>query len=590
MNILTLLLPALILFFLGYRFYARYIAREIGETENRPTPAVERNDGVDYVPTRLPVLFAHHYATIAGAGPIIGPTLGLLYGVGPAWLWIVFGGIFFGAVHDYTSLFASIRERGSSIAEIARKALGNTGFFLFISFTCIMLILVTSAFLSLTAISLTSLWPIDKLGLENGQTLLRTVAVEGETMGVIGGIASTSVIVITLIAPLMGYLIFRKALRTTLSFLLAIAVCALSIIVGFSLPVTLSGFTWMIILSIYVWIASGIPVWVVLQPRDFINVQIMYIGLGAIILGVVVSGLSGGAVTHPIWSLSAGQAKMGPIWPILFITIACGAISGFHSLVSGGTSSKQLARETQAKTVGYGAMILESILAILVILAMSSALKYSDYMAIAWPDTGAGNPVLAFALAIGYLMHGSFGIPTAYGAIIGILMVEGFVVTTLDSAVRLNRYVFEEIWNILFKSVPGLFRKFWFNSGIAVILMFVLAVSNGYKLIWPVFGASNQLLAALALIAVTAWLNLAGKKSWFTMIPAVIMIVTTIASLIYYLFAHYLPSGNILLSITDIVLLLLSGGVVIQTIRKSAFLRAVQKQSRSPHNLLNPNK
>jgi len=572
MNILALLIPALILFFLGYRFYARYIAREIGETENRPTPAVGRNDGVDYVPTRLPVLFAHHYATIAGAGPIIGPTLGLLYGVGPAWLWIVFGGIFFGAVHDYTSLFASIRERGSSIAEIARKALGNTGFFLFVSFTCIMLILVTSAFLSLTAISLTSLWPIDKLGLESGQTLLRTQTIGGTEMGVIGGIASTSVIVITFIAPLMGYLIFKKSLNTVLSFALAIAVCILSIFIGFNLPVGLSGLTWMIILSIYVWIASGIPVWVILQPRDFINVQIMYIGLGAIALGVIVSGLSGGAVTHPVWALSVGQAKMGPLWPILFITIACGAISGFHSLVSGGTSSKQLAREPQAKTVGYGAMILESILALLVILAMASALKYGDYMAIAWPDTGTGNPVLAFALSIGYLMQGAFGVPTAYGAIIGILMVEGFVVTTLDSAVRLNRYVFEEIWNILFREVPSLLKKYWFNSGLAVVLMFILAVSNGYKLIWPVFGASNQLLAALTLIAVTAWLNLSGKKSWFTLIPAVIMVVTTIAALVYYLFSRYLPSGNVLLSITDVVLLLLSGGVVLQTIRKTIHL------------------
>ncbi len=579
MNILAPFLLAVICFSLGYRFYARYISRQIGETPDRPTPAVERNDGRDFVPTRLPVLFAHHYATIAGAGPIIGPTLGIIYGVGPAWLWIVIGGVFFGAVHDYTSLFASIREKGMSIAEIARKALGNTGFFLFISFTCIMLLLVTSAFLSLTAISLTSLWPIDKLGLEHGQTLLRTVTVDGTEMGVIGGIASTSVIVITLTAPLLGFLIFKKELRTTLSFLLAIAVCVISIIAGFEIPVGLSGLTWMIILSIYVWIASGLPVWFILQPRDFINVQIMYIGLAAIIAGVVVFGFSGGAIDHPTWNLTVGQAKMGPMWPILFITIACGAISGFHSLVSGGTSSKQLAKEQQAKTVGYGAMILESLLAVLVVLAMSSALKYTDYMAVAWPDTGEGNPVLAFALSIGHLMNGSFGIPSAYGAIIGILMVEGFVITTLDSAVRLNRYVFEELWSISFKSVPAIFKKYWFNSGLSVVLMFVLAVSNGYKLIWPVFGASNQLLAALTLIAVTAWLNLAGRKSWFTLIPAAIMVVTTAASLVYYLFAQYIPSGNVLLSITASILLILSGGVVWQTCRKSAFLSQRSKTS-----------
>ena len=570
MNILYLFVAALACFIIAYRFYARYLARQFGEDANRVTPAVEKNDGVDFVPTRLPVLFAHHYATIAGAGPIIGPTLGILYGIGPAWLWIVFGGIFFGAVHDFSVLFASIREKGNSIAEIARKALGDTGFMLFIIFTAIMLILVTSAFLSLTAISLTSIWPIERLGLEHGQTLLRTVTVDGQEMGVIGGIASTSVIIITLISPLLGYLVFKRSLPTGVAFLLAAIVCFLSIYVGFLLPVQISGLYWMIIISIYVMIAAGLPVWVILQPRDFINVQILYAGLGVIMLAVIIGGF-GGMTTGdmPVFNLAAGQKHLGPVWPMLFITIACGAISGFHSLVAGGTSSKQLARETQAKTVGYGGMILESILAILVILAIASSLKYADYMLVAWPETGTGNPILAFALAVGHLTHASLGIPTALGSIIGILMVEGFVVTTLDSAVRLNRYIFEEFWRKLFRNVPPLMKHYWFNSGLAVVLMFVLAVSNGYKLIWPVFGASNQLLAALALIAVTAWLNLAGKKSWFTLGPAFIMLTTTIAALVYYLVARYLPSGNVILSITDIILLVLSIGVVIQAIRKT---------------------
>jgi len=237
-----------------------------------PRPS-KKNDGVDYVPTRTPVLFAHHYATIAGAGPIIGPTLGILYGVGPAWLWIVIGGIFFGAVHDFSALFASIREKGSSMAEIARKALGETGFLMLISFTAIMLILVTSAFLSLTAISLTSIWPIDKLGMESGQTLLRTKMVGGQEMGILGGIASTSVIIITAMAPLLGFLIFRKSRKTFYAFILAFFVCIVSIYIGFLFPVQLPGMIWMIILSVYVLFAAGLPVWVVLQPRDFINVQ-----------------------------------------------------------------------------------------------------------------------------------------------------------------------------------------------------------------------------------------------------------------------------------------------------------------------------
>lgn len=571
MNILYLFLVAIFCFFIGYRFYARFVASRMGEDPEHVTPAVDQNDGVDYVPTRTPVLFAHHYATIAGAGPIIGPTLGILYGVGPAWLWIVIGGIFFGAVHDFSALFASIRERGCSMAEIARKALGETGFLMFIIFTSIMLLLVTSAFLSLTAISLTSIWPIEKLGLEHGQTLLQTKVVDGQEMGIIGGIASTSVIIITAIAPLLGFLIFKKSIKTWLAFTLALIVCFVSIYVGFLLPVQISGIAWMIILSIYVLFAAGLPVWVILQPRDFINVQILYAGLGVIMLGVVVGGINGLSTQMPLFNLSAGSRHMGPVWPILFIIIACGAISGFHALVAGGTSSKQLARESDAKKVGYGAMILESILAILVILAIASSLKMSDYLAIAWPADGTGNPILAFAVSTGRLVHYSLGIPAAPGSIIGILMVEGFVVTTLDSAVRLNRYIFEEFWRRIFKDVPAICKKFWFNSGLAVILMFALAVSNGYKLIWPVFGASNQLLAALTLIAVTVWLNMAGKKSWFTLIPAVIMVVTTIAALLYYLFARYLPTFNVVLIITDLVLLILSVGVIIQSVKKTVF-------------------
>ena len=571
MNILYLFLVAIFCFFIGYRFYARFVASRMGEDPEHVTPAVDQNDGVDYVPTRTPILFAHHYATIAGAGPIIGPTLGILYGVGPAWLWIVIGGIFFGAVHDFSALFASIRERGCSMAEIARKALGETGFLMFIIFTSIMLLLVTSAFLSLTAISLTSIWPIEKLGLEHGQTLLQTKVVDGQEMGIIGGIASTSVIIITAIAPLLGFLIFKKSIKTWLAFTLALIVCFVSIYVGFLLPVQISGIAWMIILSIYVLFAAGLPVWVILQPRDFINVQILYAGLGVIMLGVVVGGINGLSTQMPLFNLSAGSRHMGPVWPILFIIIACGAISGFHALVAGGTSSKQLARESDAKKVGYGAMILESILAILVILAIASSLKMSDYLAIAWPADGTGNPILAFAVSTGRLVHYSLGIPAAPGSIIGILMVEGFVVTTLDSAVRLNRYIFEEFWRRIFKDVPAICKKFWFNSGLAVILMFALAVSNGYKLIWPVFGASNQLLAALTLIAVTVWLNMAGKKSWFTLIPAVIMVVTTIAALLYYLFARYIPTFNVVLIITDLILLILSVGVIIQSVKKTVF-------------------
>ncbi len=568
MNVLVYLIGAAVFFILAFRYYGRYVAREIGEDKNHPTPATEINDGNDYVPTRPSVLFAHHYATIAGAGPIVGPTLGILYGIGPAWLWVVFGAIFFGAVHDFVALFASVRERGCSMAEIAKKALGPTGFLLFIVFTVILIVLVTSAFLSLTAISLTSVMPLSDFGLDETQTLLRTEMVGGRQHGVIGGIASSSVIIITLLAPLLGYLVTKRGLKTLWAYAFAAVICLLSIWIGFHFPVTLSPTAWMIVIAIYTLFSCQVPVWVILQPRDFVNVQILYAGMVVLISGIVIGGLNGLTVDYPVSNLAVGAQKMGPVWPFLFITIACGAISGFHSLVAGGTSSKQLAREGHARAVGYGGMLLEGMLAILVLLAISSSLGYAEYMAIAWPEVGRGNPILAFALAMGHLLNNSIGISLAFGSVIGILIVEGFLITTLDSAVRLNRYLFEEFWKTVFAKPPAITRKFWFNSGLSVFFMLLLAWNQGYKLIWPLFGATNQLLAALTLISVTVWLHRAGKKTWYTLVPAVIMIVTTIAALSYYLVFKYLPTGNLLLIVTDSILLALSVGVLALSIRE----------------------
>jgi carbon starvation protein len=568
MNVLIYLVAALICFIAAYRFYGRFIERALGVTPNRPTPAVELQDGRDYVPTRPSVLFAHHYSTIAGAGPIVGPTLGVLFGVGPAWLWVVLGAIFFGAVHDFVALYASLRERGCSMAEIARKAMGNTGFVLFISFTVILIVLVTGAYLSLTAISLTSLYPLTSLGLESGQTLLRTQEVAGQANGVIGGIASTSVIVVTMLAPLLGYFFLKRHMRTWLAYLIASAVCALSVWIGFLLPVTIEPNLWKIILAVYTLMACQLPVSWIIQPRDFVNVQILYAGMGAMAIGLIVMGIQGAQVVYPVSAVAEGTAKIGPIWPFLFITIACGAISGFHCLVSGGTSSKQLAKEQQAKAVGYGGMLTEGLLAVLVIVTVGSSLSFGDYMTIVWPSEGAGNPILAFALAMGHLLHQTFGLSVAFGAVMGILVVEGFLITTLDTAVRLNRYLLQELWNTLFANPPKLVKSLWFNSALAVGLMLILAVKDSYKAIWPLFGSTNQLLAALALIAVSVWLHRAGRKYWFTIIPALAMIVTTIVALTYTLINNYLPKENYLLAATDIVLLALAVGVLWLSIRE----------------------
>jgi carbon starvation protein len=313
MNVLILLGISIVCFGLAVRFYSRYIARKLGEDPDHPTPAVRLNDGRDYVPTKTYVVFAHHFSAIAGAGPILGPTMAILYGFIPAWLWIVLGGIFIGAVHDFTTLFISMREGGKSMAEVARKTLGDKGFNLFIAFTIVMIVLVTSSFLSATSISLTSLWPLAKIDVREGETFLKTVVKDGIVMGRIGGIASMSVIVITLCSPLLGWLIYKKGLRTAYSYLIASVICVGSVLLGIAHPVTLTPTTWMFIISVYVLIAAGAPVWLILQPRDFINVQILYGGIALMILSLFRAGFSGLRVTVPRFNLHEGVQQLGLI-------------------------------------------------------------------------------------------------------------------------------------------------------------------------------------------------------------------------------------------------------------------------------------
>lgn len=569
MNVLVILAVAVVIFVLASRFYSRYIARILGEDPNNPTPAVARQDGRDYVPTKGYVVFAHHFSAIAGAGPILGPTMAILYGFVPAWLWVVIGSVFIGAVHDFTTLFVSMREGGKSMAEVARRTLGNAGFNLFIGFTIVMIVLVTSAFLSATAISLTSLWPLAKIGVAEGETFLKTTVKDGVVMGRIGGIASMSVIVITLFAPVLGWLIYRKGIKIHFAYLLASAVCVVSVLLGIAYPVTLSSTAWMVIISVYVLIAAGVPVWVVLQPRDFINVQILYGGIMLMMASLFLAGSGGLAVSIPGFNLKEGVQSLGLIWPMMFCTIACGAISGFHALVAGGTTGKQISRETDARRIGYNAMLLESVLAVCVLLAIGGAMNFVDYKTIVWPVDLAvkSNPILGFSLAAGHLFQQGLGIPVALGAVFGILLVEGFVVTTLEAAVRLNRYLFEELWAIVFKNPPKLVRHYWFNSALAVLLMWTLASSNAFNALWPIFGTANQLLAALSLLAVSAWLLVRKKKHAFTLIPAVFMIATTIASL-FILLAKYIKTENYILILADILLLVLAAGVVGLVLKK----------------------
>lgn len=574
MNVLFYLLVSLVAFFLAYKFYAGRIEGMFGASNENKAPAVAYYNGVDYVPTKLSVVFSHHFASIAGAGPVIGPVVALVYGFAPAWVWIVAGTVFFGAVHDYTALFVSMREKGRSMAEVARISMGKAGFVLFILFTLTMVFLVTGAFLRLTATALTSVVDLDVIGLDKDQTILRTVAdvKTGAIRAVIGGIASTSVIFITFMAPVVGYLLYKKKIKTSLAALLAFSVCLFSVVIGFKYPLSLSPDHWMLILSFYALVAAGIPVWIVLQPRDYINSFILYAGIVLLTVAIAIGGFSGLAVGAPLMNVEMGTAKLGLMWPVLFITVACGAISGFHALVCGGTTSKQCASESDAKKIGYGAMLLEGLLAVIVLVVVASSLSHSDYLHIVFPDDpGArSNPVLAFALATGRIMHGSLNMPVYLGTIFGILLVEGFLATTLDTAVRLNRYLFEELWGVIFKRVPRLLRSYLFNAGLSVVIMYALAYKQAFFILWPVFGTANQLLAGLTLIAVSIWFVRRGKKaSLITLLPASFMMTTTIFSLFYLLLKKdgYLATENYVLALADLCLIFLAIGVVFVALR-----------------------
>ena len=570
MNVLVIVILGFAVFALASRYYGGWVARKVGVDPANPTPAQQINDGRDYVPTRISVVFAHHFSSIAGAGPIVGPTLAAIYGFVPAVMWVVLGGIFIGAVHDFTALFASMREGGKSMAEIAHKSMGRAGFTLFLLFTIVMIVLITAVFLKLTAKALASLWPLEKLGLDSAQTLLRTEVQDGVAMGHIGGIASTSVIVVTALAPVLGYLLYRRGIRTGIAYLLGAGLCAGSILVGLSYPLAISPETWMVIISVYVLFAAGAPVWVILQPRDFINSQILYGGMALMFFALLSGGFGGLSVTFPAFNFSEGIEHLGLVWPMMFVTIACGAISGFHCLVSSGTTCKQCSSEQDAKRIGFDGMILECILALFVLLAIGSALGFEDYKTVVWNES---NPVLGFALAAGKLANSGLGfIPVALGTVFGILMLEGFLVTTLDSAVRLNRYLFEELWDLLFETPPAFMKKYWFNAGLSVALMWILAGSNAATAIWPVFGSSNQLLAALALIVVSTWLLNRGTLPWFTLIPAAFMMATTLYSLVLLMQKH-IPAGNYLLVGAEVVLFVLALGVIGIAIRTHAGAR-----------------
>jgi carbon starvation protein len=588
MTIIWVLLASIVALGAGGRWYSRLLARWWGEDLAHPMPSIVINDGRDYVPTPTPVVFAHHYASIAGAGPIIGPVIALCYGWLPALIWVLAGGVLVGGVHDYLATHMAVREGGRSIASVARRLLGTGPFIGLMLFLVIVLALVCATFLNLSATALTSMVPHARLGLPVGQALFREVGTGDNTRIVIGGIASTSVIVITLIAPLMGWLYIRKRVPVWRCSLLAVLICGASIAIGLARPVALPDTTvfgtltgtdiWRFILAGYVLLAAGLPVWMFLQSRDFINVHILYAGLAGLVLTLLTAGLrdagpaAGAAI--PVSDIAAGREALGTVWPALFITIACGAVSGFHSLCAGGTTCKQLNSEAAVRRVGYWAMLLESLLAVCVIAVVMLGATRDSFLTDVHPRlmglTQKANPILGFAMAVGNAGQAAFGAPVAVGALAGMVMLEGFLVTTLDTAVRLMRYLLEEVWRVLFGAdtsaaafaaetggsdgipadialdggaaaaprCPRLARFlgcYWVNSGIAVGLTLWFAFSGGIMTLWGLFATANQLLAAFVLLLGALWLLQRRRAVWSALLPAAFMLATTVANLLILL-------------------------------------------------------
>ncbi len=520
--------------YLGYKIYGSFIEKKVVQADdNRITPARQLTDGIDYAPAKKHLLFGHHFSSIAGAGPILGPLLGVLYfGWLGALLWVSLGSIFLGAVHDYTSLMTSVRNKGTSLANISEKTLGRKTKAIFSAFLWLALVLVIAVFAVVAS-----------------QTLVSQPEIVIPTFGLV------------LMAVIFGWLVYRRGFRVSVSTLTALACLFFLIYIGrlfpVRLPAELFGISaqtiWFVILIVYSLFASSLPVWLLLQPRDYISTWILFLGLGMGYLGLIAS--------HPVFKAPAFVSflsKEGPLWPMLFVIIACGAISGFHSVVAGGTTAKQLPNESAGKWIGYGAMVTEAALAGLVIFIAAGTLAWKplgsngpfDFQYLMTPE--GGGPIKAFATGYGKLVSSLPGLSLVMGSFFGMVMLNAFVLTTLDTGTRLGRFIFSE----LLASKGSFFRNRWTASSVILIFAVLLGATESYKAIWPIFGASNQLVAALALIIVTSYLVGIKRPSKYTLYPALFMLFTTLASLFYLGYRFYAHRQYLLGSLSLILILL----------------------------------
>jgi carbon starvation protein len=533
----------IITFVIAYIFYGSFLNRRYEINDSRSTPSHTDYDGIDRVPAQKSILLGHHFSSIAGAGPIVGPVIAAAaFGWLPALAWIIIGSIFVGGVHDYSSLVASLRHKARSIAEIAKEYMSPLAWKLFLAFAWLALVYVLTVFLDLTAVTFTES----------------------------GAVASSSIMFIVL-AIGFGLSIYRFKIPLLWASVVFVPLVFAAVWLGLKIPIQseyipaiIAGNpakTWCLILLIYCFVASTTPVWILLQPRDYLSSFLLYASVLGGVIGIIVGGFK---IEYPAfkgWS----DPQLGWLFPMLFITVACGACSGFHSLVASGTSSKQIDKESDARLVGYGAMLIEGVVAIIALAAVAIVAKTENITGMA--------PQLIYANGLGKFFA-ALGISEQLGHTFALLALSAFILTTLDTATRLSRYIFEEFLG--FKNAAG---TRYFSTFATLVLPTILVLITlkdaagkplpAWKAIWPVFGATNQLLAGLVLLVIAVWLKKTGKKTGFVVIPMIFMYVTTVFALVILLMKYKMTAVGIIAGIL-LVLAIILVVEAIRTVRKAA--------------------
>lgn len=539
MSLPLLLLLSAIVLIVAYFTYGRFISKNFDINNDKPTPAHAHADGVDYIPSNKLVVLGHHFASIAGAGPIVGPIIAITFGWIPAVIWILVGGIFIGAVHDVGSMVASLRHKGKSIGVIIHQYIGRSGKRLFLIFSFSTLILIIAVFADIIA-----------------KTFVKNP-----------GVASTSALFI-LLAVVFGFF-NRKLAHKKSSFLwlsiIGVFLMYYFVILGNNIPFELNYVFWVGLLLAYAFLASVTPLSVLLQPRDYLSSFLLY---GLILLAIV-----GVFVANPEVKMDNNiifkSEDIGYLFPVLFITVACGAISGFHSLVASGTTSKQLNKETDAKVVGYGGMLIESFLAIISVCAVM-VISRSDYAS----SLAIDGPVNMFADGMGYVIS-SLGIEEDLAVNFVALTISAFALTTLDTCTRLARFTFQEFFEETDnQKIKNITQNRFLSTTVVVILSSLFLLSGEFTTLWPIFGSANQLLAALALLAISVWMIKSGKKAGFILIPMFFMYVVTLSSLFVLAFQNF-EKG--IYSISIIAGLLFALAIVLLVLAKKCLKKETEK-------------